>query len=105
MRGYLTLGAAVLCEVFGDTMMKFSNGFTRKAPIIGIVIGYVAAFALEAQALKVLPLGFVYAAWTSLGVVLTAAVGAIIWRERITWKKALGIVAIIAGVVLMKAGV
>lgn len=105
MRGYLALGAAVLCEVFGDTMMKLSEGFARKAPIIGIVIGYIAAFALEAQALKVLPLGFVYAAWTGLGVVLTALVGAVIWREHITWKKSLGIAAIVAGVVLMKAGV
>ena len=105
MKGYLALGAAVLCEVFGDTMMKVSDGFVRKAPIVGIVAGYVAAFSLEAQALKTLPLGFVYAAWTGLGIVLTALVGAVIWCERITWKKALGIAAIIAGVVFMKAGV
>lgn len=61
---YVLLGVAVAFEVFGDSMMKLSQGFTRKAPIIGIVVGYVAAFTLMAQTLESLPLGFVYAVWT-----------------------------------------
>ena len=56
MSPYVLLGIAVIFEVFADSMMKLSNGFTRKAPIIGIVIGYIVAFYLIAQTLEQLPL-------------------------------------------------
>ena len=32
------LGVAVMCEVFGDSMMKISNSFKRKVPIAGVVL-------------------------------------------------------------------
>ena len=98
------LGVAVMCEAFGDSMMKLSNGFQKKAPIIGIVIGYAGAFFLMSQAIGYLPLGFSYAMWTGLGIALTAVVGAIVWKEGFNLTKAAGIVVIIAGVVLMKIG-
>ena len=98
------LGVAVLCEVFGDSMMKLSNGFNRKAPIAGIVVGYGAAFYLMAKSIEYLPLGFSYAVWTGLGIALTAIVGAIFWKEGFNFTKLAGIVVIIAGVVLMKMG-
>ena len=98
------LGAGVLFEVFGDSMMKLSDGFRRKLPVFGVAVGYLAAFYLMAQAMEVLPLGFSYAMWTGLGIALTAVVGAIFWKEGFNLVKALGIVAIIAGVVLMEMG-
>ncbi len=99
------LGVAVICEVFGDSMMKYSDGFKRKAPIIGIVVGYAASFYLMAQSLNHLPLGFAYAVWTGLGIALTAIVGAIVWKEGFNLTKLAGVVIIIAGVVLMEMGV
>ena len=101
---YVLLGVAVAFEVFGDSMMKLSRGFTRKAPIIGIVVGYVAAFTLMAQTLESLPLGLVYAVWTNAGIALTAVVGALFWGEGLGAKKLAGIAVIIAGVVLLKMG-
>ena len=98
------LGVAVICEVFGDSMMKLSDGFKRKAPIAGIVVGYAAAFYLMALAIEYLPLGFSYAVWTGLGIALTAIVGAIFWKEGFNLTKVAGIAIIIAGVVLMKMG-
>ena len=98
------LGVAVLFEVFGDSMMKFSDGFRRKAPIVGIVVGYAVAFYLMSQAINYLPLGFAYAFWTGLGIALTAIVGAIVWKEGLGLMKVAGIVVIVAGVVLMKIG-
>ncbi len=98
------LGIAVLCEVFGDSMMKLSEGFKRKAPIAGIVVGYAGAFYLMSKALVDLPLGFAYAMWTGLGIALTAVVGAIFWKEGFNLTKLAGIAIIIAGVVLMKIG-
>ena len=105
MGPYVILGIAIVSEVFAEAMMKLSNGFEKKWPIIGIAAGYLVAFYLMAQTLEQLPLGFVYAVWTGVGVALTAIVGAVFWHEGFNVKKALGIVAIIAGVVILKLGV
>lgn len=105
MSAYLLLAAAIVSEVFAEAMMKLSNGFEKKAPIIGIAIGYLIAFYLMAQTLNELPLGFVYAVWTGAGVALTAIIGAIVWDEGFNVKKAIGIAAIIVGVVFLKIGV
>lgn len=96
---------AVVFEVFGDSMMKLSNGFQRKLPLVGTAIGYVVAFYLIAQTLEELPLGPVYAAWTGLGIALTAVVGAVFWKEGVNAKKIIGLLLIIAGVVVLKLGV
>ena len=96
---------AVVFEVFGDLMMKLSNGFQRKLPLVGTAIGYVVAFYLIAQTLEELPLGPVYAAWTGLGIALTAVVGAMFWKEGVNVKKIIGLLLIVAGVVVLKLGV
>ena len=44
MVAYLLIGVAVIAEVFGDSMMKLSNGFQRKLPLVGTVVGYGIAF-------------------------------------------------------------
>lgn len=105
MSAYVILAIAIVSEVFAEAMMKLSNGFEKKAPIIGIVLGYLIAFYLMAQTLNELPLGFVYAVWTGAGVALTAIIGAAVWHEGFNAKKVLGLLAIIAGVVFLKLGV
>ena len=105
MIAYIMLCASVCFEVFADTMMKLSDGFKHKLPIIGVVVGYVVSFYALSRVLLVLPLGPVYAAWTGLSIVLTAVVGAILWNEGFNAKKVVGLIAIIVGVVLLKMGV
>ncbi len=105
MGAYVLILVAVVFEVFGDSMMKLSNGFQRKLPLAGTAIGYVVAFYLIAQTLEELPLGPVYAAWTGLGIALTAVVGAVFWKEGVNAKKIIGLLLIIAGVVVLKLGV
>lgn len=105
MLAYAMIGAAVVAEVFGDSMMKLSNGFERKLPLVGTLLGYGVAFYLISVVLEELPLGPVYAAWTGLGIALTAVVGAVVWNEGFTVRKVLGLTAIIAGVVVLKMGV
>lgn len=105
MGAYALILVAVAFEVFGDSMMKLSNGFQRKLPLAGTAIGYMVAFYLIAQTLEELPLGPVYAAWTGLGIALTAVVGAVFWKEGVNAKKIIGLLLIIAGVVVLKLGV
>ncbi|PWW36189.1 MULTISPECIES: DMT family transporter [Paenibacillus] len=99
---YLFLGVAILCEVFGSSMMKLSDGFRRKLPTLGLIIGMGSAFFLLSLALKTIPLGTAYATWSGVGTALTALVGILFYRESINTKKVLALILIIAGVVIMK---
>ena len=87
MSPYALLGLSVLFEVFGDTCMKLSEGFKRKVPIIGIVVGYAVSFYALSHVFADLPLGLAYAVWTSAAVALTAVVSRIIWKEKFNGKK------------------
>ncbi|MFD0586999.1 DMT family transporter [Paenibacillus sp. GCM10027627] len=102
MNPYFMLAFAIVSEVFGSTMLKLSKGFTKKLPAIGVLIGMGTAFYLMSQTLQTLPLGTVYAIWSGAGTALTATIGIVVWKEHLDWKKALGLVCIIAGVVVMK---
>ena len=46
MNPYIYLGGAILAEVIGTTLMKFSEGFTRLWPSVGTIICYCASFWL-----------------------------------------------------------
>mgnify|MGYP000834455189 FL=1 len=105
MLPYLMICVSVVFEVFADTMMKVSDGFRRKLPIVGVVVGYAVSFWMMSHVLLKLTLGPVYAAWTGLGIALTAVVGHILWNEGFNAKKIIGLVAIIVGVALLKLGV
>ena len=98
---YLLLTFAIVTEVIGSTMLKLSNGFSRKLPILGVIAGYGICFYLLSLALIELPLGFTYAIWSGLGTILTALVGVFLFGERINRKGVLGIGILIVGMVLL----
>ncbi|ONG17787.1 multidrug transporter, partial [Escherichia coli] len=70
MNPYIYLGGAILAEVIGTTLMKFSEGFTRLWPSAGTIICYCASFWLLAQTLAYIPTGIAYAIWSGVGIVL-----------------------------------
>lgn len=101
MKNILVLGMAILCEVLATTSLKYSEGFTKPLPCVAVVLGYGAAFYLLSITLKVMPIGVAYAIWAGVGIVLTAIIGLIIWREPMDWIKGLGIGLIVGGAVLV----
>ncbi len=70
MNPYIYLGGAILAEVIGTTLMKFSEGFTRLWPSVGTIICYCTSFWLLAQTLAYIPTGIAYAIWSGVGIVL-----------------------------------
>jgi small multidrug resistance pump len=105
MMNYLLLACAIVAEVIGTIALKASDGFTRLAPSILVVVGYGAAFVLMAQLLKFgMPVGTVYAIWASTGIALVAVAGFFLFGEALSGKSLAGIALIIAGVVLVEAG-
>ncbi|WP_251212642.1 DMT family transporter [Adlercreutzia murintestinalis] len=102
---YVLLALAIGAEVFGTSMMKLSDGFKRKLPILGIAAGYVISFALLGFVLRDLPLSVAMGIWAGAGTALTAVVAAVAWKEGMGIRKAMGILLIVGGVLLLEMGV
>jgi multidrug resistance protein EbrA len=102
LNSYVLLATAIICEVFGSSMLKVSNGFKRIFPSIGVILGMGFAFYSLSLALKTIPLGTAYAIWSGVGTALTAIIGVVIYKENFNRKKFLGLLLIIGGVIIMK---
>lgn len=79
MNPYIYLGGAILAEVIGTTLMKFSEGFTRLWPSVGTIICYCTSFWLLAQTLAYIPTGIAYAIWSGVGIVLISLLSGDFW--------------------------
>src|SRR3954452_22376450 len=79
--------------------LKQSHGITRLWPTVGFATCALISFGLLTYALRSLPVGPAYAAWTGLGAAGTAVVGMALLGEDITAVKIGSIVLILAGVV------
>ncbi len=64
---WIVLAVAGLLEVAWSYAMKQSQGFTRLWPSVATIVAAGASFVLLSYALRVLPLGTAYAAWTGIG--------------------------------------
>ncbi|MEU5824519.1 multidrug efflux SMR transporter [Streptomyces sp. NPDC047803] len=102
--GYGLLAAAIAAEVAGTTAMKYSEGFTRLWPSLITVAGYLLAFSLLAQTLKTLSVGTAYAIWAGVGTAAVALIGMVFLGESAGPLKALGVLLVIAGVVVLNLG-
>jgi small multidrug resistance pump len=85
---WAVLFVAILCEVFGTICMKLSAGLERPAPVAGVIVGYAGSFTLFSVALKGIDLGVAYAAWSSLGIILTTTFGYAVLDESVSAAKA-----------------
>ncbi|GAA4529203.1 MULTISPECIES: DMT family transporter [Nonomuraea] len=99
---WLLLALAIICEVTATTALKLSNGFTNPGWTVTTALGYIASFALLAQALKLhLEMGTAYAVWAGAGTAAIALIGAAFMGETLTLHKIGGILLIITGVVIL----
>ncbi|MEH7461933.1 multidrug efflux SMR transporter [Bacillus thuringiensis] len=101
MKGFVLLAFAIVSEVFGTTMLKLSEGFTKVWPSIGVVLGFASAFYFLSQTLRHLQISTAYAIWSGVGTALTAVIGVLIWKDAFTWQTLVGLVLIIGGVVVL----
>ncbi|MCG7622748.1 MULTISPECIES: DMT family transporter [unclassified Epibacterium] len=98
---YLYLMAAVLAETIGTTALQASQQFTRLLPSVIVVVAYGASFFLMSLTLKFMPVGIVYAIWSGLGIVLIAAIGFIVFGQRIDLPALAGMAMIICGILII----
>jgi small multidrug resistance pump len=98
---YLTLILAVFAETIGTTALQASQQFTRPLPSLIVVLAYGAAFYLLAIALRTFPVGIAYAIWSGLGIVFIAAIGLIVFGQKLDLPAILGMGMILGGILVI----
>lgn len=98
---WLWLFLAIALEVAATILMKYSDGFTRLGPTVGMLVFYALSLAPLAKVLKQLEVGAVYAIWSALGTAAVALLGILLFHEPANALKVFSIVLIIVGVVCL----
>jgi quaternary ammonium compound-resistance protein SugE len=86
-------------EIAFAVSMKASFGFTRLIPSAVAVTTGIASVAILSQALRTLPVGTGYAAWTGIGAIGSVVLGIALFDESRDLPRLLSIGLIIAGLV------
>ncbi|RXJ71215.1 quaternary ammonium compound-resistance protein SugE [Veronia nyctiphanis] len=99
---WFCLAVAGLFEVFWAISMKYSQGFTKLWPSAMTIAGMWVSFGFLAYAMKTLPVGNAYAAWTGIGAVGVMIAGVILFDEKLDWVRMSCIGLIVIGIVGLK---
>src|SRR4051794_39304059 len=95
----LLLSLAIVAEVLGTIALRFSDGFTRLLPALGVVAGYGLSFVALSLVLRHLSVGYVYAVWSAAGPALIPLIGIVVFGEGASLLKFASLAVIVAGVV------
>ncbi|QDE29558.1 DMT family transporter [Shewanella polaris] len=101
MKSWIFLSVAILTEVLATSALKASDGFSKLAPSIVVVVGYVLSFYFLSLALKSIPVGIAYATWAGLGIVLITVIAWVMYGQKLDVGALVGMTLILAGVVVM----
>jgi small multidrug resistance pump len=100
----LLLAGAILAEV-GATLSLRMAAIGSRRWYLPVVAGYLLAFTLLSGALAAgMPLGVAYGIWTAVGIVVTAVLSRVLFREALTPLMLAGMGLIVAGVLLVELG-
>ena len=97
---YLFVAAAL--EIVWATGLKYTAGFTRLWPSIGVGSAMAGSMFLLALAARTLPIGTAYAVWTGIGAAGTFLIGIWLFGDASSPMRYFGVGLIIAGVVTLK---
>ena len=93
---YVLLGIAIALELIATTLLKFSNGFTKLLPTVACI-----CFFCFSKSLNKINLGIAYALWSGIGIVATAIISSIVFKQETSPLGILGIVLIISGCIIL----
>ena len=79
--------------------LKTTYGFSRLWPSVVTVVAGVVSFVLLSFALKTLPVGSGYAAWTGIGAVGSTILGILLFGESREASRLVSLTLIVAGIV------
>lgn len=94
--------AATALDIVANIFLKYSNGFKKIIPGILSLFFVVAAFLCLSETVKGMDLSVAYALWGGLGIVATAILGRLIFKQKLNWRGWLGIIVLIVGMIMIK---
>ena len=98
---YVYLFFAILLEVTGTMLLPASQNFTKAIPTVSLGICYIASFYLLTLAIRTIPVPFVYATWSGLGIFTIAIASVVIFKQTLSLPVIFGLFLIVVGVVLV----
>ena len=98
---WLLLGFAVALETAGAIGLRFSEGFTLVLPTLTALVAFALALYLVSRVMKRLPVSIAYPVWAGGGTAGVAIIGVLALGEELNAIKALGIVLVVVGVVIV----
>lgn len=99
MSAWAFLAGAIALEVTGTFLLKLSNGFEKWHWGTLSILAYSTCFWVLAPAMKVLPVGIVYAVWAGVGIVAAALIGVFVFQERLGAVQILCIALVLVGAI------
>lgn len=99
---WLILFIAGLMEIVWAVGLKYTQGFTRIVPSAITLSAMVASVVLLGIAMRTLPVGTAYAAWTGIGIAGTFVFGALMLGEPVTAARLACVGLIVAGIAGLK---
>lgn len=94
---------AALLEVAWAVGLPYTHGFTKLVPSVLVGAGLIGSFALLSRAAVSIPIGTAYATWTGIGAAGTALLGMLLLDESTSPARVASLVAIVLGVVGLRA--
>ena len=98
---WLLLGFAVALETAGAIGLRFSDGFTLLLPTVAALSAFALALYLVSRVMRQLPVSIAYPVWAGGGTAGVALIGILALGEELSPAKALGIVMVVVGVVIV----
>ncbi|MFS2221963.1 QacE family quaternary ammonium compound efflux SMR transporter [Pantoea sp. B65] len=98
---YLQLFIAIVFEVVGTTLLKYSAGFTRPVYALATLACYGVAFYCLSLTLQHIPTGIAYAIWSGVGIVLISLAAWLLNGQKIDLAGIIGISFIMVGVIIV----
>lgn len=102
---WILLAAGIFFSVGATLSLRASDGFSRLLYIIVTITCYVFAIIFFGFSVKFLPVGLVYAIWSSTGIALVAISSYFIFGDRLSLAAFFGIGLILIGVVMVRIGI
>ena len=99
MTAWIFLALAITLEVAGTFLLKLSNGFEKWHWGTLSILCYSACFWMLAPAMKVLPVGVVYAIWAGVGIVAASVIGVFAFGELLSPLQLACIAMVLVGAV------
>ena len=98
---YIFLVMAILFELISTSFLKDTNGFTRLYPSVIVIVALCVCLYLMSHAMKLIPVGIVYASWAGLGIVGITIIASIKYNQIPNIPTIIGLALIVVGVIIV----